>query len=269
MNLVALLTRRSLRYESAEFWSPSIAENDRIPPGISVDNSLSAFGPLASARNSDDVRRRRSNSSRFQWFRRLPDRHHSGRLASEEGRECHLGNRGGATHRAVRASFPSSEIVDSDVQPSLKTLLESRPDRSFIATGQPGNLAFMDQRIGSRPTSCRSFSIIRRGVAGSYSEFEIASERTPEIWLLVQSTVCARSLFWSVPICTAHDTVSDSPHVFVVASDDANIYFRKVHGQIELVRVLPVEMRKAERFTVSDLEIDSRTGAGIEHQRFD
>jgi hypothetical protein len=40
--------------------------------------------------------------------------------------------------------------------------------------------------------------------------------------------------------------ISDSPHVYVVASDDANIYFRKVHGQIELVRVLPIDLSKAE-----------------------
>jgi hypothetical protein len=42
-------------------------------------------------------------------------------------------------------------------------------------------------------------------------------------------------------------SVSQTSQLFVVACEDANIYFRKLPGQIELVRILPIDLSKAER----------------------
>lgn len=223
-----LLTRRGLRYESLGTWSPSIVENDRVPPGISLNTSLASIEPsdleahdVSSELQTISVSMISPASLSVSQPALLPqdDPHH--------------------VAHSQHGSGPSHGPAKLKKDASLKSLLEE----GQLGRIQNASPAMVSWLFGTTPAAELQSMRVSDTASNDLKQFELGLKVLPHESSL-QATASLRNAL--VKAGSANGTWRAVPGVrdiFVVASDDANVYFQKNHGNVELVRVLPIDFK--------------------------
>lgn len=224
-----LVSRRGLHNESLGEWSHAVAENDRVPPGISIDAALALnepAGPEPQELDSDLQAIPVSMVSSTSISSIVP-------VAS-----VHDLNHG-TIHHAVNTNHVETALRTRNVP--LKTLLdEGQAGRVQAAT--PEMISWLS---GSAPSSDRLAFRMSDAAWLDLVQFELGlRELSPEL-----SSQAVASLRQTLSAAATNPqsarNVPEDRDVFVMTCDDASIYFRRVRGKVELVRVLPVDVDKA------------------------
>lgn len=232
--LLTLLNRRSLRHESIGTWSPSIAENDRIPPGISVDKSLRSDALVGDEAGQFESEMPAVSVSMI----------HSASMTSTNRSIANRDERPQSAKRGPSHESSSASTVQNrrrDV--SLKSLLED----GQTGRVQPANRELLSWLNRSAPSDEQVAFRLSDAARFDLQQFEIGLKELSNDSSNQAISSLRRAMLLASSDVRSPCSISGSPHVFVVASDDANIYFRKAHGQIELVRVLPIGLSQGAR----------------------
>lgn len=217
----ALLNRRNLRHESTGNWSPSIAENDRVPPGISVDKSL--VTDLAFSHDTNPYRGELEPSP----FSMIS----SSRIVTDED-EFVPSSAGQGNHE--QSSAASNRKPKRDV--SLKSLLHD----GQTGRARPASRELLNWMNHSAPWDERVSFRLSDAAWLDLQQFEIALKDVPREFSDQAVDSLRQAIHTASLDLRSSGASEESSNVFAVNCDDASIYFRKIHGQMELVRVLPI-----------------------------
>lgn len=226
-----LMTRRGLRYESLGTWSPSIAENDRVPPGISVNTSLANHEPADSEFHEVSCDSQTISVSMISPASMTMSQ--PALLPQEDARQ---------TARPKQIGTGSHGPAKAKKEVSLKSLLdEGQVGRIQNATPTMASWLFGTKSVAELQSLRVSDSALH-----DLKQFEFGLKILPSD-LSLQATNSLQTAMASARSTNgASRAVPGLRDIYVVSSDDANVYFRKNHGNTELVRVLPINFQNAE-----------------------
>ncbi len=232
-----LLSLRGIRKEAFGWWSPSITENEQVPPGISLDQSLAvddessdAIAPSKQTEFSGGLhnvsvsRISAASLSTSSVDRPLPDER-----TGQQRRQSAYGQTG------------KTPVSPRTRAPSLVSLLnEGQVGR--IQTASPSLVPWLFD--STRPNL---FGLLRLSDA-AWSDLQQFEAALSELAKESRSEAIASlrmTLKQAFRINNAN-VVRGAQDILVLTSDDANVYFRAVNGTVELVRVLPIDFHGAE-----------------------
>lgn len=227
-DLIPLLSRRGLRIETVGAWSPSIAESDLLPPEISIDN-----GQVADSDRSSNRGIRLASVSMISpvsmSYLDEPNAEND-RPDRNSVRQGHHVQPSGNTAKSGKRANVLRDLLEEGqtgrVRPASHDLL------TWLNAGAP-----VTGRISFRMSDAASQDLqqFQGGLGMLPAESSMKAVESLRLALVAASQ--------NLP---ATRSVHETCKLFVVACEDAKIYFRKAPGQIELVRVLPIDLDKAE-----------------------
>lgn len=225
-DLHPLLSMRGIRKEGFGWWSTSIAERELVPPAISIDQGL-----VAKVRVPSEVVNVRAESPNVS-FSMIST---ASRIVTTELRETPIE---AIRNRADNGSTPTT----SNKPRSLKALL-AIGETGRVQSVTPNLVPWLydrgdaDDGLSLRMsdaawTDLKHFAAGLKGLSSNNSAQAITSLR---------KALNAAGQGRSDAKC-----IAGLKDIFVVRADDADVYFRTVRGQAELIRILPLDFSKAD-----------------------
>ena len=258
-DMVPQFSLQGLRKEAFGWWSPSIQQSDRVPPGISVDNSTVNENRSKANRHNDDLDSetvsvslispasmstssgpRSATTSRRSKSSERNANHNSAKPHRDTSGPSQ--RRGRTNDHSKPPRTPNSPTTPRDAELSLPSLLKLGCTGRIQAVNRT-LLPWLFESATWEP----NFPLRMSDAAwNDLKQFEIGLRDLPQ----PQSADAIASLSHALQCTHTHSERAQSVpglrDVFVLASDDAKIYFRTSLGQTELVRVLPIDVNKDE-----------------------
>lgn len=233
-----LMSLRSLRRESIG-WSPVSHDNDRVPPGISVDHGLLTHKSghtekqhlhRVDAQDESDAELKTVSVSlvspaSLTTPALLPEAHSTT-----------------VQPNVLKEESPTSSVrANHKKMPTLASLLdEGRIGRQRTVTPQ-----LLPWLCGSTPANQLGYLKISDAACSDLQQFESGLRGLPMETSLEAINSLRQALKRSSSMNHAK-TVYGFDDIFVIRSDDASVYFRSRKGMVEIVRVLPIDFNKSE-----------------------
>jgi len=219
-----LLSMRGIRKEGFGWWPASVSEQELVPPAISVDQGL-----VARHRPASEIVKVRAD---------LPGVSISmistaSRIVTTELRE------------------PSVDSVRDDNGTNADKSNQPRSLKTLLAAGQGGRVQSVTPKLVpwlyGETDSDTALSLRMSDAAWTdLKHFAAGLNGLPTNGAAQAVTSLRQALNAAEQGRSDAKCIAGLSDIFVVRTDDADVYFRTVRGQAELVRILPLDFSKAD-----------------------